>query len=117
MGIDLGTTNSLVAWSDGTGARVLVGPGERALVPSVVRYDDIGDVIAVGDSARAGEPDPKRVIWSVKRLMGRSRADASQDAAFLPYDIVEGPYQTARVSMPRASSLPVCRAKTPPRRF
>ncbi len=102
MGIDLGTTNSLVAWSDGTGARVLVGPGERALVPSVVRYDDIGDVIAVGDSARAGEPDPKRVIWSVKRLMGRSRADASQDAAFLPYDIVEGPYQTARVSMPRA---------------
>jgi len=101
VGIDLGTTNSLVAWSDGTGARVLVGPGERALVPSVVRYDDLGDVVAVGDAARAGEPDPKRVIWSVKRLMGRSRADASLDAAFLPYDIVEGPYQTARVSMPR----------------
>ncbi|MCC6970669.1 MAG: Hsp70 family protein [Phycisphaerales bacterium] len=102
VGIDLGTTNSLVAWSDGTGARVLASPGERALVPSVVRYDDLGDVAAVGDSARAGEPDPKRVIWSVKRLMGRSRADASQDAAFLPYDIVEGPHQTARVSMPRA---------------
>lgn len=101
VGIDLGTTNSLVAWSDGTGARVLVAPGGRALVPSVVRYNDVGDVVAVGDSARAGEPDPKRVIWSVKRLMGRSRADASQDAAFLPYDIVEGAYQTARVSMPR----------------
>lgn len=101
VGIDLGTTNSLVAWSDGTGARVLALPGERALVPSVVRYNDVGDVIAVGDPARAGEPDPKRVIWSVKRLMGRSRADAAEDAAFLPYDLVEGPHQTARVSMPR----------------
>lgn len=100
MGIDLGTTNSLVAWSDGTGARVLVPPGRRALVPSVVRYDDLGEVVAVGDAARAGEPDPKRVIWSVKRLMGRSRSDAAADAAFLPYDIVDGPNQTARVSIP-----------------
>ncbi len=102
MGIDLGTTNSLVAWSDGAGARVLAPTGEGEIVPSVVRYNDVGDVVAVGDSARAGEPDPKRVIWSVKRLMGRSRADAATDVAFLPYDIVEGPFHTARVSMPRA---------------
>lgn len=102
VGIDLGTTNSLVAWSDGTGARVLVPEGGRALVPSVVRYDDAGGVLAVGDAARAGDPDPARTIWSVKRLMGRSRADASQDAAFLSYEVVEGPNNTARVSMPRA---------------
>ncbi len=100
MGIDLGTTNSLVAWSDGTGARVLAPSGERALVPSVVRYNDLGEVVAVGDAARAGDPDPKRVIWSVKRLMGRSRSDAAVDAAFLPFDIVDGPNQTARVSIP-----------------
>lgn len=105
LGIDLGTTNSLVAVCDpgvrGGAPTVIPDEAGRALLPSVVRYSERGEAEAVGFDARErGAEFPRRTVSSVKRLMGRSRADAERDVGFLSYDVVEGPNRTARVALP-----------------
>ena len=105
VGIDLGTTNSLVAVCDPArgGARVLPDARGRALLPSVVRYSGDARVESVGFDAREQAAEfPLRTVTSVKRLMGRSLRDAEGDARFLPYRVVEGPNSTARVALPES---------------
>jgi molecular chaperone DnaK (HSP70) len=110
VGIDLGTTNSLVAIAEpGSPPRVLMsGPQGRsgdALVPSVVRYDE--GAIVVGAAAKASAPDfPRTTIASVKRLMGRDLADASGDLPYLSYAVEQGPRGTTRVAIPARGSAP-----------
>jgi molecular chaperone DnaK (HSP70) len=100
VGIDLGTTNSLVAVYENGAARVIADEQGRALLPSVVRYGAGAPV--VGHEAREhGAEFPKTTVSSVKRLMGRSRADSAGDLPYLSYDVVEGEHETARVSVPR----------------
>src|SRR5580698_7738772 len=75
VGIDLGTTNSLVATVRSGAAAVLPDITGRPLLPSVVRYDSHG-VNAVGYAAQAQQvSDPRNTIASVKRFMGRGLAD------------------------------------------
>ena len=102
VGIDLGTTNSLVAYCDERGPRVLTAGGRGPLVPSVVRYArEGGGVEAVGAAARAeAVAFADRTLSSVKRLMGRSAGEAAGDAVFLPFPIVEGEGETARIGLP-----------------
>ena len=94
VGIDLGTTNSLVAAVMSGTARVLPDHQGRPLLPSVVRYDARG-VNAVGHAAAAqAVMDPANTIVSVKRFMGRGLADIRKAAgggedARLPYDFVD----------------------------
>ncbi len=96
IGIDLGTTNSLVAYADEKGARVLGDEGDQ-LMPSVVRIDPDGSVV-VGKSADEHIIEfPDRTINSVKRLMGRSLSDSSADLKYLGYEVVAGEHDTARV--------------------
>ena len=97
VGIDLGTTNSLVAFCDERGPRVLGGDG--AMVPSAVRYGDGG--VVVGRVALDEAPlHPRTTVTSVKRLMGRSIADVRPDLEYLSYEVVEGPNRTTRVALP-----------------
>ena len=103
VGIDLGTTNSLVAICDERGPRIIPDEQGRPLLPSVVRYERRGNAIAttIGYDARHAAPQfPRTTIASVKRLMGRSRADAAPDLPFLGYEVVEGANNTARVALP-----------------
>ena len=92
VGIDLGTTNSLVAAVRSGVAAVLPDHQGRPLLPSVVRYDAHG-VNAVGHAAAAQAlSDPKNTIASVKRYMGRGLADIrAQGGAQAPYDFVDAP--------------------------
>ena len=86
IGIDLGTTNSVVAVADETGAHVLRSADEGALVASVVAY--LEDGVVVGERARqmqSGAPD--RVVGSIKRLMGRGQGDAKALAGSLPFKL------------------------------
>ncbi len=100
VGIDLGTTNSLVAIADASGQRVLPDVQGRALVPSVVRFEPDGRVL-VGAAAKDAQPAaPQRTIFSVKRLMGRSVRDVREDVRSLPYRVVAGEHDTARVLLP-----------------
>ena len=89
IGIDLGTTNSLVATvRDGVAAALPDGAG-RVLVPSIVRYGDAG--VEVGYEALEHQAvDPHNTIVSVKRLMGRGLADLT-DARRFPYRFHEAP--------------------------
>ena len=98
VGIDLGTTNSLVATVRSGTAVVLPDITGRPLLPSVVRYDSHG-VNAVGYAAQSQQvSDPRNTIASVKRFMGRGLADIRATYApkgtsggRLPYDFVDAP--------------------------
>lgn len=90
VGIDLGTTNSLVATVRSSMAVVLHDEQGRPLLPSVVRYQPDGQV-EVGYGAQAWQAkDPKNTVVSVKRFMGRGREDIAHVES-LPYDFVDGP--------------------------
>ncbi|WP_305843534.1 Fe-S protein assembly chaperone HscA [Photobacterium leiognathi] len=84
VGIDLGTTNSLVAAVRSGVAETLNDAEGRAILPSVVHFAD--EAVLTGDAARAfAQQDPANTILSVKRLMGRSLADIEQRYPQLPY--------------------------------
>jgi Fe-S protein assembly chaperone HscA len=85
VGIDLGTTNSLVAVMDLTGPRILSG-----IVPSVVSVTESGEVIAGAEAREMLITHPERTVYSVKRLMGRGVGDVQDELKLFPFHIVEG---------------------------
>ncbi|MFI3274643.1 Fe-S protein assembly chaperone HscA [Vibrio sp.] len=88
VGIDLGTTNSLVAAVRSGEASTLVDQQGRSILPSVVHYTS--ESYTIGDEARANaQTDPKNTIISVKRLIGRSLSDIQQRYPSLPYQFEE----------------------------
>jgi molecular chaperone HscA len=99
VGIDLGTTNSVVAIAREGKPAALHDETGRALVPSVVAYPAAGGVL-VGDQARLlMAKEPKNVVASVKRLMGRGASDLHAVAGVLPYEIEAGTGQTDMVKL------------------
>jgi Fe-S protein assembly chaperone HscA len=88
VGIDLGTTNSLVAYmKDGT-PTVIAGRSGRTMVPSVVALTDNG--LIVGDSAKEHlTRNPERTVYSVKRFMGKGLADVQSELSYFPYSLTE----------------------------
>jgi molecular chaperone HscA len=99
VGIDLGTTNSVVAIAREGRPAALHDETGRAMVPSVVAYPSTGGVL-VGDEARLLlTHEPKNVVASVKRLMGRGAADLHAVAGVLPYEIEPGSGETDMVKL------------------
>lgn len=90
VGIDLGTTNSLVAWvNPASGAAEIIADAMGALVPSVIAFGD-GGVAQVGVLAKSGLVDrPDRTVFSVKRLLGKSYKDIATLETFLGYRIID----------------------------
>jgi len=90
IGIDLGTTNSLVAVADESGPRLIHGPGgeDDVIVPSVIGFDPTGSLQTIGVEARAHTVEqPETTIHSVKRLMGRGYSQVRQEAQRLAYRV------------------------------
>ena len=88
VGIDLGTTNSLIAYMDKGTPRVVPDQDGVAKVPSIVGMTDNG--LIVGDPAKAHlTRDPSRTIYSVKRFMGKGLADVSDELKYFPYSLHE----------------------------
>ncbi|MEO0033982.1 MAG: hypothetical protein RLZZ501_5 [Pseudomonadota bacterium] len=87
VGIDLGTTNSVVALARDGAVEVLRDAEGKALVPSVACYDDQGGVIVGREARRMILEAPERVVSSVKRLMGRGADDVKALAGTLPYQL------------------------------
>ena len=88
VGIDLGTTNSLIAYMDNSVPRVIPGPDGRTMVPSVVAMTDQG--LVVGDEAKAHlVRNPSRTVYSIKRFMGKGLADVQGELAYFPYTLTE----------------------------
>lgn len=97
VGIDLGTSNSLVAFLDLTGPRIITGPGDRAIVPSIVGVSVTDGSYVTGNTARdLLLTHPDRVVYSVKRLMGRGLADVSEELKLFPFRLA-GTEESAQV--------------------
>jgi len=87
VGIDLGTTNSLVAIVENGAPRVLAGTDGSKLVPSVIYFDAAGQVL-VGNRAKDRlVDDPKHTIFSIKRFMGKGIDDVRPDLPLLPFEV------------------------------
>ena len=91
VGIDLGTTNSLVAIiHPETGKPVALKEHDgNSIVPSIVHFDEYGNVV-VGEAAKIFlETDPQNTIFSAKRLMGKSYNDIKENASFFAYKVID----------------------------
>ncbi len=100
VGIDLGTTNSVVAIARDGKPAALHDEAGKALVPSVVAWPASGGGVLVGDAARRlMAQEPRNAVASIKRLMGRGAADLQAVAGVLPYEIEPGSGQTDMVKL------------------
>jgi molecular chaperone DnaK len=101
VGIDLGTTNSLVAYADPqTGApKCIPGPNGSTLCPSVVSIDADGSVIVGEPAKRRLLTQPERTIYSVKRLMGRGPVDVQDELKLFPFRIDPASKSVIRVQL------------------
>ena len=88
VGIDLGTTNSLIATVRNGHSDVLLDEQNRPLLPSVVHFGKDNNVIVGYEAAELATQDPQNTVISVKRLIGRSLADIQQRYPNLPYQFV-----------------------------
>src|SRR5271166_2660655 len=101
VGIDLGTTNSLVAYMEGERPVVIPGEDGLNLVPSVVALDENGQII-VGNAARKHLIEtPDRAVYSVKRLMGRGLEDVQDELKLFPFRLAEdlAPGEVLRIKL------------------
>jgi molecular chaperone DnaK len=108
VGIDLGTTNSLVAYIDPqtNQPRCIPGPYGSTLCPSVVSLDADGSII-VGEAARNRLlTQPERTIYSVKRLMGRGPADVQSELKLFPFRIDAASKNVIRVQLGEKTFTP-----------
>ena len=106
VGIDLGTTNSLVAWMNLTKPEVIPGEDGDKLVPSIVSLTPAGEIIT-GNPARLELINhPDRTIYSVKRLMGRGVADVQDELSLFPFRIAEGSDSVIRVQLGEKTFTP-----------
>ncbi|MCU1222072.1 MAG: Fe-S protein assembly chaperone HscA [Edaphobacter sp.] len=100
VGIDLGTTNSLVAFMQGDSPVVIPGEDGERLVPSVVAWTDEG--VVIGNAARGTlMSDSASAVYSAKRLMGRDIADVQEELKLFPFKVAEGlqPGEVLKVSV------------------
>lgn len=89
VGIDLGTTNSLIAYvKDGT-PKIIANEGEDKLVPSVIYIDDNKNILIGSEAKKHLITDTDKTIYSVKRLMGKSYEDIQGDSHLVSYNISE----------------------------
>jgi molecular chaperone DnaK len=97
IGIDLGTTNSVVAVMEGDQPKVLINSQGSRLTPSVVAFTDKGERL-VGQTAKHQQvTNPKNTIFSIKRFMGRRHSEVGTEEKMVPYEVVGGPQELVRV--------------------
>ena len=98
IGIDLGTTNSVVAVMEGKEAKVIANPEGYRLTPSIVAFTDSEKL--VGELAkRQAVMNPKRTIASIKRFMGRKQSEVSAEERMVPYKVVGAPDEYVSVEI------------------
>jgi molecular chaperone DnaK len=99
IGIDLGTTNSVVAVMEGNEVKVIANAEGNRLTPSVVGFKDNGDVL-VGDPAkRQAVTNPTKTVYSVKRFMGRRHNEVETEEKMVPYKVIGAANEYVRVKI------------------
>jgi len=99
IGIDLGTTNSVVAVMEGGEVKVIANQEGHRLTPSIVAFTDKGDRLVGELARRQAALNPRRTIYSIKRFMGRRHNEVQSEEKLVPYKIVGGPNELVKVDI------------------
>src|SRR3989441_4166616 len=99
IGIDLGTTNSVVAVLEGGEPTVIANAEGGRTTPSVVAFGKDGERLVGQVAKRQAVTNPENTIFSIKRFMGRKFSEVSEEQKMVPYKVVEAPNGDARVSV------------------
>ncbi|HEU4535401.1 MAG TPA: molecular chaperone DnaK, partial [Polyangiaceae bacterium] len=91
IGIDLGTTNSVVAIMDGKEPKVIENEEGSRITPSVVAFDDRGEVLVGQIAKRQAVTNPENTIYSSKRFMGRRHDEMQEETKRVPYKVAKAP--------------------------
>jgi molecular chaperone DnaK len=106
IGIDLGTTNSVVAVMEGSEAKVLINASGNRTTPSVVAFTDKGERL-VGQQAKHQQvTNPKNTVYSIKRFMGRRHKEVASEEKNVPYEVTGGPEEFVNVTVRGQSYTP-----------
>ncbi len=99
IGIDLGTTNSVVAIMEGREPKVLTNEEGARTTPSVVAFAKDGERLVGQVAKRQSITNPERTIYSIKRFMGRRYEETAEEAKLVPYKVVRGSHGDSRVEI------------------
>src|SRR5215813_5264486 len=99
IGIDLGTTNSVVSVMEGEDAVVLANPEGARTTPSVVAFAKSGERLVGQIAKRQAITNPENTVYSIKRFMGRKYSEVSEEIKMVPYRVVAAPNGDARVEI------------------
>jgi molecular chaperone DnaK len=99
IGIDLGTTNSVVAVMEGGEPKVITNPEGGRLTPSVVAVGKNNERFAGQVAKRQAVTNPENTVFSIKRFMGRKLSEVAEETKLVPYKVVSGPGGDANVKM------------------
>lgn len=113
IGIDLGTTNSVVAVMEGGEPTVIINEEGSRLTPSVVAFTKDGEVLVGQVAKRQAITNPENTIYSIKRFMGRKYEEVTEEMKMVPYKVIKGPNGDVRVEVRgKQYSPPEISAKT-----
>jgi molecular chaperone DnaK len=99
IGIDLGTTNSVVAVMEGKEAKVIPNAEGNRLTPSVVAFTDKGEVLVGEPARRQAVTNPTKTVYSIKRFMGRRHNEVASEEKMVPYEVVGGAEDYVKVKV------------------
>jgi molecular chaperone DnaK len=102
IGIDLGTTNSVVAIMEGREPKVIVNEEGSRITPSVVAWDDKGEVLVGQIAKRQAVTNPENTIFSAKRFVGRKFEEVAEESKRVPYKVVRSSTETSNVPPPKS---------------
>ncbi|HAH45670.1 MAG TPA: molecular chaperone DnaK, partial [Planctomycetaceae bacterium] len=97
IGIDLGTTNSVVSIMEGGEAKVIPNLEGNRITPSVVAFTDKGETLVGEPAKRQAVTNPKNTVYSVKRFMGRRHNEVQSEEKIVPYGIIGGPEDYVKI--------------------
>ena len=100
IGIDLGTTNSVVAVMEGGEPKVIVNEEGSRLTPSVVAFTKDGEILVGQVAKRQAVTNPENTIFSIKRFMGRNYDEVTEEMKMVPYRVMKDEYGRAVVDVP-----------------
>lgn len=99
IGIDLGTTNSVVSVMEGNEPTVITNSEGKRTTPSVISFDKNGERKTGDPAKRQAVNNPKGTVYSIKRFMGEKYSHLEKEAKRMPYEIKQGPNDTPRVQL------------------
>src|SRR5437762_1510665 len=113
IGIDLGTTNSVVAVMEGNEPKVIVNPEGGRLTPSVVAFTKTGERLVGQVAKRQAVTNPENTVFSIKRFMGRKYEEVNEEMKMVPYQVVRASNGDARVNASGKEYSPAAPSTSP----